>query len=292
MEAGIAIRALRTVDEFRECEALQRRAWKMSGDLDVVPVHLLVMVDRNGGLVLGAFDGEALVGFVFGFPGLTEERKPKHCSYMMGVEPGYQGQSVGYRLKLAQRERVLGQGLDLATWTYDPLESRNAALNIHRLGATCRTYAADYYGPMRDGLNAGFPSDRFEVEWWVASEHVRQRLARADESTAAERADAEVPVANFVTRNAAGLPIPGALVLDKEEPVIRVEIPASYQGVKAADAALALEWRYATRHMFQELFEAGYMVVDFLREEVGEERRCFYVLRLRIAEAANVRRSY
>ncbi len=277
--AAIVVRSLLTIDEFYECEALQRRAWKMSGDLDVVPVHLLVTVDRNGGLVLGAFDGRALIGFVFGFPGLTSQGRPKHCSYMMGVDPAYQGQSVGYRLKLAQRERVLAQGLDLVTWTYDPLESRNAALNVARLGAVCRSCRPDYYGPMRDGLNAGFPSDRFEVEWWIASGRVSRRTGERSHSACPGTTDDTIPLLNPIAHNAAGLPTPGTRALPAGAPALRVEIPADYQAVKAADPGLALEWRFATRDIFQALFDTGYVVVDFVRDREGADRRCFYVLR-------------
>ena len=96
---------------------------------------------------------------------------------MAGVHPAYRNRGLGYSLKLAQREHVLAQGIDLITWTFDPLETRNATLNFHKLGAVCNTYLPNLYGDMRDGLNAGLPSDRFQVDWWIASERVAQRLA-------------------------------------------------------------------------------------------------------------------
>ena len=130
----ISIRALKEAAEFHQCEELQRRVWGME-DISVVPLHLLLTIQKNGGLVLGAFDDQGtMVGFVFGFLGMTDQGQVKHCSHMAGVLPGYQGRQIGYRLKLAQRAHVLAQGLALATWTYDPLEGSNASLNIGKLG--------------------------------------------------------------------------------------------------------------------------------------------------------------
>lgn len=164
----IVIRPLVTHGEIHAVEQLQRDAWG-EPDIDVVPLHMLLTPPRHGGLLLGAFDGDRLVGFVFGFLGLTADGRLKHCSHMAGVHPDYRDQGVGYALKLAQREHVLAQGLDLVTWTFDPLETRNAQLNFHKLGAICNTYIRNLYGAMRAAINAGPPSDRFEVEWWIRS---------------------------------------------------------------------------------------------------------------------------
>ncbi len=273
MEMEITIRPVATLDEYRACEDLQRRVWAMPDDLDVVPLHLLLTAQKNGGLLLGAFAGAEMIGFVFGFPGLTPEGKVKHCSHMMGIAPGHQSKGLGYRLKLAQRAFVLEQGLDLITWTYDPLESRNAYLNIHKLGAVCRTYRRDLYGPMSDGLNAGLPSDRFQVEWWIAEGHVERRLA----GEAAPWPEETVP-ALTAHRTAAGLPAPDVRTLDASSPAVQVEIPAEYQAIKAADPALAMEWRLTTRQVFEHYFAAGYRVVDFASRVAAGERRSFYLL--------------
>ncbi len=130
----------------------------------------------------GAWAGERLAGFVFGFLGFHEAetaRRLKHCSHMLGVHPDFRSAGVGYALKTYQREHVLRQGLDLITWTYDPLLARNAQLNIAKLGAVCTTYLPNLYGAMRDGLNAGLPSDRFQVDWWIATPRVADRLGCA-----------------------------------------------------------------------------------------------------------------
>lgn len=270
----VTIRSLETLAEVRACEDLQRQAWAMADDLEVVPLHLLVTAQRNGGLLLGAFDGESLVGFVFGFPGLTKEGKLKHCSHMMAVAPAYQSLGVGYQLKLAQRAQALAQRFDLITWTYDPLESRNAYLNLHKLGGVCRLYIRDYYGPMADGLNRGLPSDRFEVEWWLDGERVQRRLAGR-----AVPACPESALRVLETRaTAAGLRAPSQSLLDVDAPHVLVEVPAEYQAVKGADSELALAWRLATRAVFEAYFAAGYTVVDFVSRLAEDERRSSYLL--------------
>lgn len=268
------IRPVRELEEYRACEALQRRAWLMSGDLEVVPVHLLVGVHEGGGLLLGAFDGEDLVGLVFGFPGITSAGNLKHCSHMMAVLPEYQGQGVGFQLKLAQRRVVRSQGTDLITWAYDPLESRNAHLNVSRLGAVCGTYVRDLYGPLADGLNAGLPTDRFQVDWWISSKWVAERLAGEPGRHRCQQAGQ----ANETECTAIGLRIPGSMNLDLDLPAIQIEVPADYQVVKAEDPILARDWRFVTRELFEAYFAAGYVAADYHSRWAAGERRNFYLL--------------
>jgi predicted GNAT superfamily acetyltransferase len=278
---GVVIRSLASGDEVSACQELQLRIWAFPDGLEVLPSHVLMTVPKNGGLVLGAFHEGELVGFLFGYPGLEASGKPKHCSHMMGVAPEYRGQGIGHQLKLAQRDHVLAQGLDVVTWTYDPLESRNARLNLHKLGALCRTYMADFYGPMTDGLNRGLPSDRVQVEWWIAGDHVRQRLAgeRSRETWAS------LGQANRTGRNAAGLLTPGPLTESpgSEGPGsegVLYEIPADFQHIKTSDSGLAVEWRLATREALEIYFSAGYAATDFLSAATKGERRCAYVLQV------------
>ena len=271
----VAIRPLQTISEYTLCEDLQRRVWAMPDDLEVVPLHLLVTVHRSGGLLLGAFDGEELVGFVFGFPGITEQGETKHCSHMLGIDPAYQGTGVGYLLKVAQREFVLEQGLDYVTWTFDPLESRNAYLNVGKLGVVCQTYYRDYYGPLRDGLNAGLPSDRLQAEWLLMSERVQRRLAGEPSAPLASSA----VQANAVRLESSGFLVPGLLQLDIDTPDVQVEIPANYQDIKATDPGLAMEWRLVIRQVLEAYLIAGYVVAGFSSKESEIGRRSCYLLR-------------
>ena len=173
------IRRLETPHEIEQAEQLQSLVWPGS-DLDVIPAHVLITAAHNGGLVLGAYTGEKLIGMLFGFVGLyvlPAGTLPKHCSHELGIHPDYRNLGIGFALKRAQLDIVRAQGLDLITWTYDPLLSLNAHLNIARLGAICQTYLRESYGEMRDGLNVGLPSDRFQVDWWINSERVQQRIS-------------------------------------------------------------------------------------------------------------------
>lgn len=260
----VEIRPLNTHQEYRAAEQLQRQVWNLE-EYEIVPDHMLLTAQKNGGLVLGAFDGPQLVGFVFGFLGLTAEGQLKHCSHMAGVLPAYQNQHLGYRLKLAQRQHVLSQGINLITWTFDPLESRNARLNLHKLGAICRTYLRDLYGSMRDALNTGLPSDRLLAEWHLDSERVIQRL-QADHRLPdlATLQDAGVPIINEPTSRQNGLLQPADQTLPLSGERLLLRIPADFQAIKQADMSLALAWRLHVRELLDAAFAAGYAATDLL----------------------------
>jgi predicted GNAT superfamily acetyltransferase len=281
-EQEITIRPLESIDDFHAAEDLQREVWSGS-EADVIPLHVLTTVAHNGGLVLGAFDGPVLVGYLFGFLGTENETGPaasalKHCSHQLGVRPSHGGRGIGRRLKLEQRERVLAVGVRLVTWTYNPMEVRNGRLNISRLGGICRRYLRNLYGEMADGLNAGTLSDRFFVEWHLESAHVRQRLARNE----AEREDirgltmAGVPVLN-PSRD-------GAVPCRREEverasgPRALVEVPADFRGIRALDPALARSWQLQTRAIFEGAFAEGYAVTDLVKGEMDGRMRFFYLV--------------
>ena len=280
---SIEIAVIWTPEGCRAVEELQRDVWGLD-PVETVPSHVLTTAQRNGGLVVGAFeeqpDGRSrLVGFVFGFVGLTSGGKLKHCSHMLGVAPGYQGQGIGYRLKLAQRERVLDRRIDLITWTFDPLESRNANLNFRKLGATCSTYLRDFYGDMRDDLNAGLPSDRFQVAWHIASERVARRLQRETplpvqepESWSSTWLSEGTPILNRFSPGER--PQPPQSVLPFQGDRVLIQIPVHFQGVRSLDIGLARAWREHSRTLFEDAFQAGYTVVDFL----FDEGRGYYVL--------------
>jgi predicted GNAT superfamily acetyltransferase len=270
------LRILETPEEMAAVEELARAVWP-GDDLDVVPAHLLLAVAHNGGLVAGAFTGDRLAGFVFGFPGLVatpEGLQIKHCSHQLGVHPDYRNRGLGFDLKRFQWQIVRGQGIRRVTWTYDPLLSRNAYLNIARLGTVCNMYFRSEYGEMRDGLNAGLPSDRFQVDWWVFTKRVERRLSR--------RARPDLTLAHYRTADALILearrdrqparppehvpPLTGALLL--------VEIPDDFLALKDSDLTLARDWRFYGREVFETAFAAGYLVTDF----VHDAGRSFYVL--------------
>lgn len=285
MVEPIVIRSLETPEELRQAEALQATVWPGS-DLDVVPAHMMASIVHNGGVALGAFDGDRLVGFVLGFLG-TDSASPnrvamarlKHCSHQMGVLPEYRDRGVGLLLKKAQRQAVIAQGVRLITWTYDPLLSRNAHLNIRRLGAVCRTYLREVYGEMRDALNTGVPSDRFQVDWWVTSRRVTERLeGKRPPLDLAHFHSAGAHVLNPADLGEDGLPRPAIRPDLPRGTLVLVEIPADFQAIRERDLGLARAWRLHTREVFEDAFARGYLVMDFVHLKGEKFPRSFYLL--------------
>jgi len=284
------IRLLESPEEMTAVEDLQRQVWPGS-ETDVVPAHLLITSIHAGGLVIGAFEGENLVGFLFGFPGiesLPDGPRAKHCSHMMGILEAHRDSGIGFALKRAQWQMVRHQGLDHITWTFDPLLSRNAYLNIGRLGAVCNTYLPAYYGQMRDGLNAGLPADRFHVDWWIRTSRVDRRLSKRARGTLKLEAvlKAEIQHLYHPTKRADGWLAPSEHFTPPTDRLALAEIPCDFLSLKAADLSLARDWRFFMREVFQTLFQSGYLVTDFVYDRASN--RSLYVLTDGEAEMGNV----
>jgi len=280
----IELRRLGSLDEYRQCEELQARVW---GPDDVVRVPALIMVTAglNGGYAFGAFAGDRIVGFVLSSPRLTEAERVNQCSILMAVETAYQNNGVGHRLKMAQRETALAQGIDLITWTFDPLASANVHLNLHKLGCVASRYFVDVYGTPERGLNAGLPSDRLLAEWWIRKPTVADRLAGVP--IAPPAAAPAAPVVDEVASDPqSGLPVLRDADLSCPEPVLLVEIPESIRAIKLADLELAHHWRLGLREILQHYFARGYRAAGFHRLP-GEDRvrHCILLERMDAPEA-------
>jgi predicted GNAT superfamily acetyltransferase len=275
------IRLIETPEEMRLVEDLQRVVWPGS-EADIVPLHLLVTAAHHGGFVIGAFSAENLVGFVFGFPGIEstpDGPRPKHCSHMLGIRPDYRDGGVGFALKRAQWQMTRKQGLDHVTWTYDPLLSRNARLNVAKLGAVCSTYRRDEYGEMRDGLNAGLPSDRFQVDWWINTRRVETRLSERSRPTLNLTHAARVGLLPFYALHfSTGLPCPPERIPPLEERLLLAEIPADFPAIKSTNFSLARDWRFFTRELFETAFAKNYIVTDFIFDKTEGRPRGLYLL--------------
>jgi predicted GNAT superfamily acetyltransferase len=170
------IRQLFHLPEFEEVLRLQQAIWGFA-DIDLLPVRFLVVVSKVGGHVFGAFDGDMMVGFCFAIPGIKPGGRPYLHSHMLGVLPAYHNAGIGRSLKLQQREEALARGIELIEWTFDPLELKNAFLNIERLGAIVRRYHENQYGITFSPLHGGLPTDRCYAEWWIASPRVNGLLS-------------------------------------------------------------------------------------------------------------------
>jgi len=166
----IVVRKCEGIDELKACVALQKEVWNFD-DADLVPLRIFVVGQKIGGQVIGAFDNNQLQGFAFSIPGERGGHPYLH-SHMLAVREAWRNYGVGRRLKLAQRQDAIRQGIELMEWTFDPLEIKNAHLNLVRLGAIVRRYSVNHYGTSSSPLQGGLPTDRLVAEWWLKSKRV------------------------------------------------------------------------------------------------------------------------
>jgi predicted GNAT superfamily acetyltransferase len=260
----VKIRPINTLTDLRKCHEIQRATWGFT-DLMVFPYTQLISVAHNGGVLLGAYAEGELVGFVYGYLGMSGS-KLYHFSQRMGVLPHYQGQGIGMKLKLAQREQMLRQGIDLIVWTYDPLLGKNATLNIEKLGGFVRHYARDIYGAVNNPLQVGLSTDRFLLEWELMSDRVRERIRSPKPRPNAEAwiNENKYPFINYASWEG-NLPRPMALDLELKENILLVQIPPNLDTIKKVDLGIARGWRESTRDIFETYFNRGYVVTGFAR---------------------------
>jgi predicted GNAT superfamily acetyltransferase len=256
----IDIRDLHTLDEFRQVMALERAIWDFTDPVDLVTPPVFTFTLKCGGILLGAFDGDRMVGFAYSVVG-SRHGQWMQWSHMAGVLPQYRG-GLGHRLKLEQRRRCLAAGFSLMEWTFDPLQTMNAHFNIVKLGVVCGEYAVNVYGESTSALHRGTPTDRLVAQWRLTEPHVVRRIetpanlrVRTDEVAAA-------PVVNPSTTAGAWRGC-GAVDLALTDRRVWVEIPADFTGMQREAPDLALAWRLHTREIFQHYFARGYGVVDF-----------------------------
>ena len=244
----VTIRKCEALDEMLACFALQKEVWRFS-DAELVPVRLFVVANKIGGQVIGAFvqnDGETdgaeeLIGFAMAIPGVRNGHAYLH-SQMLAVREQYRNGGLGRRMKLYQREDALARGFELMEWTFDPLEIKNAYLNIEKLGAIARRYSVNQYGMTSSPLQGGLPSDRLVAEWWMKSKRVKSVLADAPSTPC------ECPA--------------------------RIEVPAEIYEWKCAPAtrAQALAVQERNREQFVSAFARGLSVLGYERDARGNGR--------------------
>jgi len=260
--SSVTIRAIDDVAQMRAVEELQKEVWGIP-DIDVVPLTQLVAAKEAGGTLIGAFDGETLVGFVYGFPSF-EHSRPAHHSHMLAVKPDYRNFDLGRRLKLAQREHVLAQGIDLITWTFDPLQSLNAYFNFSKLGVVADRYLPDFYGPDASSFLHQTGTDRLWVSWLLTREPSMQTITEHG-----------LPL---VSVNGDGSPQRNDLSESIAHDYMSIEIPVDINSLQQQRPHAALRWREETRFAFIEAIKAGYVVVGFVREQSAEKTVGRYVL--------------
>jgi len=188
---SVVLRRCHGIEEFRACVALQKEVWNFS-DAELVPLRMFVVADKVGGQVMGAFDGDAMIGFALSVPGTRTGHIYLH-SHMLAVRKEHRNGGLGRRLKLMQREDALARGIELIEWTFDPLEIKNAYLNIEKLGAIARRYNINQYGITSSPLQGGLPSDRLIAEWWLRSKRVEALLGTGKNPVFRSECDVSVP---------------------------------------------------------------------------------------------------
>jgi len=251
--ATIVIRDVETLAEMREIEELQREIWGVE-DLEVYPALAFKPQKEVGGILIGAFAEDRMVGFVFGFPGILNGETIIH-SDMLGIKSEYRSHNLGYLLKRAQREAALALGVNRITWTFDPLQARNAHLNFNKLGVIADRYYVDYYGVTTSFLHR-FGTDRLWVTWLLKSERVVSRM----EGAVAPAADVSA------------LPHLVRVGEDLEPVVSRDLLGAPGVVIEIPGESNAERWRGATRAAFTSALDAGYVVEDFyVTERAGQK---------------------
>ncbi|HSE31348.1 MAG TPA: GNAT family N-acetyltransferase [Pyrinomonadaceae bacterium] len=265
--ASIVFRDIRELSEFRQVERLQKTVWGVE-DLDILPALAMKPLVEVGGILIGAFLEDKMIGFVFGFPGRHGIQHIIH-SDMLAVLPEYRSFGLGFRLKLAQRERALENGIETITWTFDPLRAVNANLNFARLGVTASRYEIDYYGETSSVLHR-LGTDRLWVTWELKS---KRTIARIE-------ADAG-PTEIWFPKDAVSLVAVG----EKQQPISNdeffsnedalIEIPTNLDELLKQQPTLAADWRMATRKAFTQSISAGYVVHDFLLDKQARKGAYF-----------------
>jgi predicted GNAT superfamily acetyltransferase len=238
--SGLTIRTCSALDEMQACFALHREVWSYS-DADLIPVRLFVVASKIGGQVIGAFDRDELAGFALALPAIRDGHSYLH-SQMLAVRRQYRNMGLGRRLKLFQRKEALAGGIELMEWTFDPLEIKNAYLNIEKLGAVVRRYNVNQYGDSSSPLQGGLPTDRLIAEWWMNSRRVQTVL------TSGRRPDFESKM--------------------------HVDVPAEIYEWKAEAATRpkALAVQDGNREQFLMAFAAGLGVLGYDRDARGNGR--------------------
>jgi predicted GNAT superfamily acetyltransferase len=255
----ITYRRIKELGDINKAVDLQSKIWSPA---IVSPQPQLLAAIHNGGIVVGAFAVEQLVGFCYGFAGF-KKGEAYLISHMTGILPEYQNAGIGYRLKKSQREWALVYGYKKIVWTYDPLEIRNGYFNVCKLGAYSKHYIPSYYGELDDKLNKGLPTDRLLIEWDICS----RRVEDAFRGTLKIKPRNEYEMLlNWEYAN--GHPIPVELDIKAEinQDGYLIPVPSHFQSIKQHNSGVALEWRFAIRNAITKAFSSGYMITGVQRE--------------------------
>ncbi len=233
----LVLRNCTTLEEFAECVALQKEVWGFS-DAELVPLRIFSLAPKIGGQLIGAWDGDTLVGFAMAIPG-NRNGHPYLHSHMVAVKEGHRNTGLGRKIKLFQRDDAIARGYELMEWTFDPLEIKNSYFNLERLGAIARRYNVNQYGITNSPLQGFLPTDRLVAEWWMTSRRVETVAASGHHSPLQAEERVEVP---------------GEIYAWKADPTMRGE-------------ALTVQAR--NRELLQAAFARGLSCLGYERDAAG-----------------------
>jgi len=270
----LVIRGLESIPDLRRAIQLEKEVWGLQ-DVDVTPLATAIAAQAAGAFWLGAFNGADMVGIAYAFPSLHNGRAGFH-SHLLAVSDPYGHRGIGYKLKLAQRERALALGVGEITWTFDPLRSRNAHLNFAKLGVISDKYIVDFYGPQTSSPLHANGTDRLWVTWQLGTRRVSERLQERDPQ--AEALDALKHLEPLVRFNGDGVPVLSDVSTALSRQRIAIEIPGDMDRIEHDDMPLARKWREATRTAFNAAVQAGLVVREFCRSIRGQQGPGAYLL--------------
>ncbi len=276
-EIKVTIAPFRNLADYKTCEDIQREVFH-SQDIDVVPVPLLLVVNRTGGIILGAYSNLGdLIGFTFSIMG-TLDGEPVQHSYMLGVRVAYRNFDVGFKLKLAQRKEALKRKISLITSSFDPMQPMNAYFTLGKLGALANIYEENFYGETTSATDRGLPTDRILTSWDLNNAATLRRLEAGPPRRDIRRELRHRVAINQLVEIAPGLMNSSPVKLNCTADQFVFEVPYNLPEIKNRDLGIALEWQGKMRQVFRHYFKKDYAATDFWVAEQDGHLRAFYLL--------------
>jgi predicted GNAT superfamily acetyltransferase len=279
-EIKITIGPFRNLADYEACVDIQREVWRC-GDVDLVPVHLLLTAEREGGIALGAYNslGE-MVGFCWSIVGIEQGEVLQH-SNILAVRTAYRNFDVGFRLKLAQRKETLRRKQSTVTWAFDPMQPLHAYFHLSKLRAWSSAYYENYYGETSGPSIRGLPRDRMMARWDLKSPLVEDRLESGPPRCDLRKELKKYAAINRLEELSPGMTASSSLQLNLTADPLIFEVPYNLPDIKARNLGVALEWQGKMRQMFRTYFKKGYAATDFWVAEEEGHLRAFYFLEKR-----------
>ncbi|AFZ70348.1 hypothetical protein Calag_0591 [Caldisphaera lagunensis DSM 15908] len=271
----ILIKKIKDAKDLENVMEIEKSAWGMPDYTEATPVHILKALAENGGIILGAFYNGNMIGFNMGWAvGCNENRY--FYSHMTGVLNEYKYKNVGYKLKIKQREEVLKLGIDLIKWTFDPLQSLNLNFNLEKLGAIGRIYKENYYGNIRDSINKGLETDRFEAEWYISSKYVSNKLEGKIKTPSFEELmgkgaylaiDSKTSKEKGKKGEIFDIEIPIKKEFKLNNKIVLISIPKEISFIKEINKDIAQMWRLYTREAYKFYLSNGYIAIGYTKSK-------------------------